>query len=51
MDSQEGKNMKVKRMFVQILILLLSGVVGFVVLQPAALAADKIVQFNNPGCQ
>jgi hypothetical protein len=43
--------MKQKRLFVLMFIFLLGGLVGLFTLQQPALAAEKIVQFNNPGCQ
>ncbi len=43
--------MKQKKLFVLLFILLLSGAVGLIALPQPALAATKIVQFKNPGCQ
>jgi hypothetical protein len=43
--------MKQKRLFVVMSILLLGGLVGLFAFQQSAIAATKIVQFTNPGCQ
>jgi hypothetical protein len=43
--------MKQKRLFVLMSIFLLVALAGLLAFQQPALAAEKIVQFNNPGCQ
>jgi hypothetical protein len=43
--------MRQKRLFVLMSILLLGGLVGLFAFQQPAIAAEKIVQFENPGCQ
>jgi hypothetical protein len=43
--------MKQKRLFVLMFVLLLGGLAGLLAFQQPALAADRTVRFENPGCQ